>query len=117
MQLAVAAQSSVVDPNEIFTACQELYKRTQRPIFITRGDRGCILFNNPESEMVEIPAVPVEGPIDIVRCRRQLFNRYGNISLRWGGIWGGGINWESCWLRSLFNKSGTTGTASRAQDH
>ena len=110
----VAAQSSVVDPNEIYACCQELYKRTQRPIFITRGDSGCILFNNPESKMVEMPAVPIEGPIDIVGAGDSFLTGIGSSLCAGAGFE------EAALIGNLaasivIQQIGTTGTASRAQ--
>jgi rfaE bifunctional protein kinase chain/domain len=109
-----AARSSVVDQNEIYACCQELYKRSQRPILITRGDRGCILFNNPESHMVEIPAVPVEGPIDIVGAGDSFLTGMGSSLCAGAGFE------EAALIGNLaasivIQQIGTTGTASRAQ--
>jgi len=41
-----------------------LAKRTGRPVFITRGEKGLGLFHNGEGWVV--PAYPSEGPLDIV---------------------------------------------------
>ncbi len=42
----------------------ELFRRNQKPVFLTAGDHGILLFT--EKGCQHIPAVPVEGEIDIV---------------------------------------------------
>jgi rfaE bifunctional protein kinase chain/domain len=41
-----------------------LYKRNGKPVFLTLGDQGVLLFTNTGCE--QIPAIPVDGEIDIV---------------------------------------------------
>jgi len=49
----------------LLEACgEELYRRTGRPVFITVGAEGTLLFDAGGCD--HIPAVPVRGPIDIV---------------------------------------------------
>jgi sugar/nucleoside kinase (ribokinase family) len=45
----------------------ELARRTGRMVFITRGSQGQLLFDpaQPDAKAVCVPAVPVEGEIDI----------------------------------------------------
>lgn len=43
---------------------RNLEERTRRPVFITRGEKGLCLIHN--GERWDIPAFPVEGPIDVV---------------------------------------------------
>ncbi|MCK4298836.1 MAG: ribokinase, partial [Planctomycetes bacterium] len=42
----------------------ELFRRNQKPVFLTAGDHGILLFT--EKGCQHVPAVPVEGEIDIV---------------------------------------------------
>ncbi|MFQ5595694.1 MAG: PfkB family carbohydrate kinase, partial [Anaerolineae bacterium] len=42
----------------------ELYRRTGRPVFLTIGAEGILLFDPGGCD--HVPAVPVRGPIDIV---------------------------------------------------
>lgn len=45
-------------------AGERLYLRNQRPVFVTVGAEGIVLFD--EDGATHLPAVPVQGPIDIV---------------------------------------------------
>ena len=42
----------------------ELFRRNQKPVFLTAGSQGILLFTETGSQ--HIPAVPVEGEVDIV---------------------------------------------------
>jgi rfaE bifunctional protein kinase chain/domain len=44
----------------------ELARRTQRPVFCTRGERGIVLVDPRSGESLSVPAYPVRGPIDVV---------------------------------------------------
>ncbi|GAH81407.1 unnamed protein product, partial [marine sediment metagenome] len=87
---------------------------SQRAIIITRGERGCILFKNPESQMVEIPAVPVEGPIDIVGAGDSFLTGMGT-SLCAGASFEEAALIGNLAASIVIQQIGTTGTASRAQ--
>lgn len=43
---------------------QKLYKKWQRPVFVTRGDRGCLIMDKKES--FEIPGLHLIGKLDSV---------------------------------------------------
>lgn len=60
-----------LDALENTAACAEdcgrlLSRRTGRPVIITLGSEGMLLISGPEQAAVTIPAVQVDGPIDIV---------------------------------------------------
>jgi rfaE bifunctional protein kinase chain/domain len=44
-------------------AGRQLFERTGKPVFLTRGERGILVTS--EAGQVLVPAVPVEGPLDI----------------------------------------------------
>ncbi len=46
------------------TAARELCRRWQRPVYLTRGEAGCVVAT--EVETVELPAPALSGPIDTV---------------------------------------------------
>ena len=48
----------------VIQAAQALYRSRQRPVFVTRGERGCILCDANHCDTV--PAIPVAPPIDPV---------------------------------------------------
>jgi rfaE bifunctional protein kinase chain/domain len=110
----IAEQSLVDSPAEIFACCQELYSRTHKPIVITRGEKGSILFSGPDSSMVEIPAVPVKSPIDIVGAGDSVLSSIG------ASLCAGANLEEAALIGNLaasivIQQIGTTGTASRVQ--
>ncbi len=53
-----------IGQNEIESAGQDLCVRTQRPVFVTMGERGILVCEAYGCQVA--PAVPVPGPIDIV---------------------------------------------------
>lgn len=68
---ALRAAGIARQAGESAVACAErsgqiLYARTHRPIVITLGSEGIYLRENLQKPGVHIPAIPVEGPIDIV---------------------------------------------------
>ena len=56
-----------VAPEALQHCGTELARRTDRMVFITRGDQGQLVFDpeQPEAGAICVPAVPVEGEIDI----------------------------------------------------
>ncbi|MCJ7702023.1 MAG: PfkB family carbohydrate kinase, partial [Anaerolineales bacterium] len=110
----ITEQCLADSPAEIYACCQELYSRTHKPIVITRGEKGIILFASPDSSMVEIPAVPVKGPIDIVGAGDSVLSSIG------ASLCAGADLEEAALIGNLaasivVQQIGTTGTASRAQ--
>jgi len=58
-------------PNETSAACAErcghaLFTRTNRPVIITLGSEGIYLLEDINRAGIIIPAIPVNGPVDIV---------------------------------------------------
>lgn len=110
----ITEQCLADSPAEIYACCQELYSRTHKPIVITRGEKGIILFASPDSSIVEIPAVPVKGPIDIVGAGDSVLSSIG------ASLCAGADLEEAALIGNLaasivIQQIGTTGTASRAQ--
>lgn len=62
--LALASLGRQRSEENIPQAVAQLSQRTGRPVFCTRGEHGILLANG--NELVEVPAYPVSGPIDIV---------------------------------------------------
>lgn len=115
MKFAGIAEQSLVDsPAEIYACCQELYNRTHKPIVITRGEKGSILFTDPDTSMVEIPAVPVQGPIDIVGAGDCVLSSIG-ASLCAGANLKEAAQIGNLAASIVIQQIGTTGTANRAQ--
>jgi bifunctional ADP-heptose synthase (sugar kinase/adenylyltransferase) len=110
----VAEQSNQDQPTVIDACCRELFSQTHRPVFITRGEGGCVLFTDPNSPLVEIRAVPVKGPFDIVGAGDSVLAAIGASLCA-------GANLEEAALIGnltasiIIQQIGTTGTASRAQ--
>lgn len=52
--------------DQIKACCRIIYGRTHRPIVITRGERGAIIYQGEPESLSEIPTYQVSGPIDIV---------------------------------------------------
>ncbi len=90
----------------------ELFRRNQKPVFLTAGSRGILLFT--EEGCQHIPAVPVEGEIDIVGAGDGVMA--GLVSALCSGAEPG----EAALLGNLvasitIQQIGTTGTATPAQ--
>lgn len=47
---------------DVFEAGAILFERAKRPVFLTRSERGIVIFD--ESGATEVPGIAVEGPID-----------------------------------------------------
>jgi len=90
----------------------ELFRRNQKPVFLTAGSRGILLFT--EEGCQHIPAVPVEGEIDIVGAGDGVMDSL--VSALCSGAEPG----EAALLGNLvasitIQQIGTTGTATPAQ--
>jgi rfaE bifunctional protein kinase chain/domain len=90
----------------------ELFRRNRKPVFLTIGGDGILLFDSRGCE--HVPAVPVSGPIDIVGAGDSVMA--GVVSALCAGA-------EACQAALVGNlvasitiqQIGTTGTASRQQ--
>lgn len=51
------------DRDQVFAAGRTLCERAGKPVFMTDGERGILLFHDGQVE--EIPGFPVQGPIDV----------------------------------------------------
>jgi rfaE bifunctional protein kinase chain/domain len=90
----------------------ELFRRNRKPVFLTVGAQGILLFTEAGCE--HIPAVPVSGEIDIVGAGDSVMA--GIVSALCGGAEPG----EAALLGNLvasitIQQIGTTGTATPAQ--
>ncbi len=56
--------AELVMREEARRAARELFERTGRPVFVTRGDRGCVV-RTPQGEHL-IPGLEIIGPVDTV---------------------------------------------------
>lgn len=106
--------SRVITPTAILACCRELYNRTRKPIIVTRGGKGIILFSGSESSMLEIPAFPVNPPIDIVGAGDSVLSAIG------ASLCTGANLLEAAIIGNLaasivVQQIGTTGTANRDQ--
>ena len=97
----------------LLEACgAELYRRNGRPVFLTIGAEGILLFNAEGCEPV--PTMPVSGPIDIVGAGDSVMA--GVVS----ALCAGAEAHEAALVGNLvasitIQQLGTTGTASRQQ--
>jgi rfaE bifunctional protein kinase chain/domain len=90
----------------------ELFRRNQKPVFLTAGPQGILLFT--EKGCQHLPAVPVKGEIDIVGAGDSVMA--GVVS----ALGSGAEPEEAALLGNIVDsitiqQIGTTGTASRAQ--
>ena len=90
----------------------ELFRRNQKPVFLTIGSQGILLFT--EKGCQHIPAVPVEGKMDIVGAGDSVMA--GLVS----ALGGGAEPEEAALLGNVvasvtIQQIGTTGTASPSQ--
>jgi rfaE bifunctional protein kinase chain/domain len=93
-------------------AAADLYHRNGRPLFLTLGDRGILVFHT--GGPTHVPAVPITGPIDIVGA--------GDATMAglMAGLCAGATPVEAAEIGCLasgvtIRQIGTTGTASRGQ--
>jgi rfaE bifunctional protein kinase chain/domain len=54
----------VIPRSEVFESINNLYKKWQKPIFVTRGSRGCIIID--KTGTFEIPGLQIKGKLDTV---------------------------------------------------
>jgi rfaE bifunctional protein kinase chain/domain len=90
----------------------KLFHQNDKPVFVTVGDQGILLFSEAGCE--HIPAVPVSGEIDIVGAGDSVMA--GIVS----ALCSGAKPVEAAWLGNLvasvtIQQTGTTGTATPAQ--
>ncbi len=52
--------------DDISAAMRTLAKRAQRPVICTRGSAGMSILEDADKTIVDVPAFPVAGPIDVV---------------------------------------------------
>jgi rfaE bifunctional protein kinase chain/domain len=52
--------------NDLHVAMKALARRAGRPVICTRSDKGVVVLASAQREPVEVPAYPVNGPIDPV---------------------------------------------------
>ncbi|MCK4727138.1 MAG: hypothetical protein KAT29_15100, partial [Anaerolineales bacterium] len=106
--------TSTADLSAITTCCERLFKQTNKPVFITRGENGCILFSQPGTPVLQVPPVPVDGKIDIVGAGDSFL---ASLSL---ALCSGAELDEAALIGNLaasivIQQIGITGTANRAQ--
>jgi len=90
-------------------AALELSARTQKPVYITLGEKGCLLCERPGA--VRIPAVNLPAPLDTVGAGDTFLSSLG------AGLAAGATSQEAGCLANLaaaitIQKIGMTGTAS-----
>jgi rfaE bifunctional protein kinase chain/domain len=111
--LAVGAQPSEAPrPEQIEAAGASLFRRTGRPVFITVGAQGILVFAGQGAQRV--PGIPVSGPLDIVGAGDSVMA--GIVA----SLCAGATPAEAAWVGNLVasitvQQIGTTGTASRPQ--
>jgi rfaE bifunctional protein kinase chain/domain len=99
---------------EISGAVITLTRRTQRPVFCTRSERGMLVAEPGETTPIHVPAYPVDGPIDPVGAGDS-----SSAALACA-LAGGASRTEAAAFANLvasitIQQIGTTGTASPAQ--
>jgi rfaE bifunctional protein kinase chain/domain len=58
--------NQAITPDELNTYAKEIYSRTNRPVVITRSDRGILAYDG--QSFCEVPGILIAGPIDSVGC-------------------------------------------------
>jgi rfaE bifunctional protein kinase chain/domain len=91
---------------------RQLYARNRKPVFMTMGEEGILLFSHEDCQ--HIPAVPVSGEIDIVGAGDSCIA--GIVS----ALCSGAELLEAAWLGNVvasitIQQIGTTGTANPSQ--
>jgi rfaE bifunctional protein kinase chain/domain len=111
--LAVGAQPSEAPrPEQIEAAAASLFRRTGRPVFVTLGAQGILVFTDQGAQRV--PGIPVSGPLDIVGAGDSVMA--GIVA----SLCAGATPAQAAWVGNLVasitvQQLGTTGTASRPQ--
>lgn len=98
---------------QVKTAAAALAKRNGRPVFVTLAERG-ILAAAPDGAVVQIPALPVRGPIDIVGAGDAVTANL-TAALAAGAQPAEAIELANAAASVVIHQLGTTGTASVAQ--
>jgi rfaE bifunctional protein kinase chain/domain len=98
-----------ITPEEFSRAGMRAQKKTGRPLYITRSDKGCLLCHPPQPQ--SIPAVPVPPPIDTVGAGDTF------IAALAAALAADATPWEAGWVATLaagvtVGKLRITGTAS-----
>ena len=76
--LAIGKHVNETPPDDVIQdAARTLYQRTGKAVFVTRGSQGMLV--TAEQGQVLVPAVPVQGPLDI--CGAGIVRRRGSFSL------------------------------------
>jgi bifunctional ADP-heptose synthase (sugar kinase/adenylyltransferase) len=109
-----AGQFSEDHPEIVEECCRVLFSQTHHPVIVTRGEAGCAFFLEPDSPLVEIQAVPVEDPVDIVGAGDSFLAAVG-ASLCAGANLEEAVLIGNLAASIVIQQIGTTGTASRAQ--
>jgi rfaE bifunctional protein kinase chain/domain len=113
------ASFQLADESRVQDYAAEMFRRSRRPVFLTRGELGTLVMDGNGPTLVS--AIPVTGPIDIVGA--------GDSALAGiaAALCAGADTQEAAWVGNLaasitIQQLGTTGTASveqllRAADH
>ena len=112
LQAAGLAESDGAQVDLALAASEVLRQRTRRPVIITMGSDGMTVNQNGEAKIV--PALPVEGPIDIVGAGDS------TIAGVTAALCAGASLQEAAVVGNLvasitIQQIGTTGTATRQQ--
>jgi rfaE bifunctional protein kinase chain/domain len=111
--LAVGAEPSEAPlPEQVEAAAASLFGRTGRPVFVTMGAQGILVFSDQGAQRV--PGIPVSGPLDIVGAGDSVMA--GIVA----SLCAGATPAEAALVGNLVasitvQQLGTTGTASRPQ--
>lgn len=97
---------------DLTAAGRELRRRTQRPVVVTNGDQGMVVFNHDGEQ--HIPAIPVAGPIDVVGAGDSAIAGLV-VTLCAGGTLNEAALVGNLVASITIQQLGTTGTATRAQ--
>jgi sugar/nucleoside kinase (ribokinase family) len=105
-------QGEQIDREIAQNAAQDLYYRNGRPVYLTVGADGIIVFDR--EGMTHVPGIDVEGPIDIVGAGDSTMA--GIVSALCCGATHSEAAQVGCLVASItIQQIGTTGTATREQ--
>ncbi len=101
-----------LDRAEVEGVGSALFQRTGRPVFVTTGAEGVLVF--AQDGMQHVPGVPISGPLDIVGAGDSVMA--GIVSSLCAGAQPGQAALVGNLVASItVQQIGTTGTASRQQ--
>lgn len=100
-------------PAQIQEAARKLAKRNGRPVIVTMSERG-ILGAQPDGEILQVPALPLRGPIDIVGAGDAV-TANAATALAAGATLRDALELAVVGSSIVIHQLGTTGTASIAQ--